>query len=67
MAKTERSARLVVAAVIVVVWAIVYLRAAIDAAFQPPAELSGIMIGVVAWLFGSTALGKRERRDDDDR
>ena len=52
--------RIAVAIVIVVVWAIIYLRAAIDSNFSPPAELSGVMLLVVAWLFGSTALkGKK--------
>ena len=52
--------RIAVAIVIVVVWAIIYLRAAIQPSFSPPAELSGVMLLVVAWLFGTTALrGKK--------
>lgn len=52
--------RIAVAIVIVVIWAIIYLRAAVDKTFSPPPELSGIMLLVVAWLFGSTALrGKK--------
>jgi hypothetical protein len=52
--------RIAVAIIIVAIWALIYLRAAIDAKFSPPPELSGIMLLVVAWLFGTTALrGKR--------
>ena len=59
MARIE-TLRLVVAIVIVAIWAIIYLRSAIDSKFSPPPELSGVMLLVVAWLFGTTALrGKR--------
>lgn len=52
--------RIVVAIVIVAIWAIIYLRAAIQPSFSPPPELSGVMLLVVAWLFGTTALrGKK--------
>lgn len=52
--------RIAVAIVIVAVWAIIYLRAAIQPSFSPPPELSGVMLLVVAWLFGTTALrGKK--------
>ena len=52
--------RIAVAIVIVTIWAIIYLRAAIQPSFSPPPELSGIMLLVVAWLFGSTALRGRK-------
>lgn len=48
--------RLVVASVVVLVWAVIYLRAALDSGFSPPPELSMVMLAVVAWLFGSAAL-----------
>ena len=52
--------RIVVAIIIVAIWAIIYLRAAIQPSFSPPPELSGVMLLVVAWLFGTTALrGKK--------
>ena len=52
--------RIAVAIVIVAIWALLYLRAAVDSKFSPPPELSAIMVMVAAWLFGSTALrGKK--------
>lgn len=54
--------RLVTASVIVAVWTLMYLRAAIDSGFTPPPELSGIMLAVAAYLFGSGALGGKGRK-----
>lgn len=52
--------RIAVAIVIVSIWAIIYLRAAIDQDYNAPPELSGVMLLVVAWLFGTTALRGRK-------
>lgn len=52
--------RIAVAIVIVTIWAVIYIRAAIQPSFSPPPELSGIMLLVVAWLFGTTALRGRK-------
>jgi hypothetical protein len=45
--------RIAVALVITVVWACGYLLAVFDHNFQPPPEISGIMLICVTWLFGS--------------
>ena len=51
--------RLIVASVIVTVWAVMYLRAVLDPGFSPPPELSAVMLATVAWLYGSAALKGR--------
>lgn len=51
-----------VAAAIVAVWVVIYLRSALDASFHAPPELSAVMLGVVAWLFAGPAL--RGKSDD---
>jgi hypothetical protein len=53
--------RLVTASLVVALWTVMYLRAAFTA-FSPPPELSGIMLCVAAYLFGSGAFrgGKRK-------
>lgn len=69
MAGATAKLRLVAASVILVVWAAIYIRAAVDAEFRPPAELSAVMLAVVAWLFSSGALREMRRsvRADDSR
>lgn len=48
---TTDTFRKAIATVIVVVWAILYLRTIISDEFTAPPELSAIMLAVVAWLF----------------
>lgn len=53
--------RVGVAVVVTIVWTAGYGKAILTGAQTPPAELSGIMLAVVTWLFGSEAkrlLGK---------
>lgn len=61
--------RFTVAALVVVVWCVVYARAALDAKFHPPPEVSALMLSVAAWLFTGGALreiDKAERNGHDD-
>lgn len=44
--------RIIVAILITLVWAVIYLRAFFDTDFNPPPEVSGIMLAAVTWLFG---------------
>ena len=61
--------RVVVAVVVLAVWAVIYTRAALDKSFTPPAELSGLMIAVVAWMFsgGVASEARRQARANDPR
>jgi hypothetical protein len=46
--------RIAVAVVVAVVWAVVYLAAVFShGSIHAPPELSGVMLAVVTWLFGS--------------
>lgn len=47
------SLRIVIAIVVTVVWATAYLAPYFGDAGTPPPELSGVMVGVVAWALGS--------------
>lgn len=49
--------RILVASLVAVVWAVVYLASVLNPAVSAPPELSGVMLAVVTWLFG------REFRD----
>lgn len=46
--------RIATAIVVIVIWATGYIIAFYDRTFTPPPEVSGIMLAVVTWLFGST-------------
>lgn len=65
--------RILVALVIVAVWAVIYLLAAFKAGPAAPPELSGVMLAAVTYLFGSGARRKlakiiapEERKDQSD-
>lgn len=45
--------RIAVALLVTIVWAGGYVLAFVDRSYTPPAEVSGIMLGVVTWLFGT--------------
>lgn len=45
--------RIAVAVIVTIIWAAGYIMAIIDRTFSPPAEVSGVMLGVVTWLFGA--------------
>jgi len=44
------------AAVVLVVWAVIYLRAATDDNFNPPPEVSAVMLACAGWLWASGSL-----------
>lgn len=44
--------RVGVALTVTAVWAAVYLVDALNEKFSAPPEVSGVMLGVVTWLFG---------------
>lgn len=45
--------RVGVAALVTVVWAVVYLASVFNPSISAPPELSGVMLAVVTWLMGS--------------
>lgn len=45
--------RIAVALIVTMIWAAGYIAAIVDRTFSPPAEVSGVMLGVVTWLFGA--------------
>jgi hypothetical protein len=57
--------RIAVAALIVAVWAVVYVGSYIQQRTAPP-ELSGIMLAAVTWLFGAE-VKKAVKRNDDSK
>lgn len=70
--------RIAVALIVTVIWAAGYIKAIIDPSFSPPGEVSGVMLGVVTWLFGtevkkrlsqgvSVSIGKKDEPAQDDK
>lgn len=55
--------RVSIAVLVVIVWAVIYLGSFFAHQTAPP-ELSGIMLAVVTWLFGSEFKKVVARRDD---
>lgn len=45
--------RVTIAIIVTAVWAVVYLATVFNPNVHAPPELSGVMLGVVTWLFGS--------------
>lgn len=59
--------RIAVAVLITVIWAVAYSKAFFDRSYTPPAELSGIMLATVTWLFGSPVVDRiREKIKESD-
>jgi hypothetical protein len=44
--------RILIASLVAVVWAVVYLASVFNPSVNAPPELSGVMLAVVTWLFG---------------
>lgn len=44
--------RIGIACLVAAVWAVVYLASVFNPNISAPAELSGVMLAVVTWLFG---------------
>lgn len=61
--RRDSTARIVVAGIIVLIWAIAYLKAVIDPTFSPPPGLSAPMLAAVAYLFG-TGLSKAKDKEE---
>lgn len=71
--------RIGIAVIVTAVWAVVYLATVFNPNVHAPAELSGVMLGVVTWLFGTGFLRAQKTRqrlkkaadallaDDDDK
>lgn len=57
--------RLFAATVTVVIWTAIYGRAAIDPAYHPPAEVSGVMLACATWLYGRPLVEKIKERIGD--
>jgi membrane associated rhomboid family serine protease len=53
--------RIAIAILVAIVWAVVYLASVLNPDVSAPAELSGVMLGVVTWLF-SGAMRESWRR-----
>lgn len=49
----KSSVTLAVAVVVGVVWAVIYLHAAIDPSFSPPPEVSTVMLAALAGLYAA--------------
>jgi hypothetical protein len=59
--------RVAVAMLIAIIWATGYLLAFFDRSFQPDPEVSGIMIAMITWLFGSELKNRwqKEKSESD--
>lgn len=57
--------RIVIATLVAIVWAVVYLASVFVPTVNAPPELSAVMLAVVSWLFGSAFREgfKRSARD----
>lgn len=44
--------RILIASLVALVWAVVYLASVFNPDVNAPPELSGVMLAVVTWLFG---------------